>query len=60
MSAKSWEDPRVHAGMTAQLRLRRERIDAGDAAKSGLAMNGSSNKKAMQEMILLMPILWAR
>ena len=32
MSAKSWEDPRVHAGMTAQLRLRRERIDAGDAA----------------------------
>jgi 2-keto-4-pentenoate hydratase len=31
MTTKSWEDPRVHAGMTAQLRLRRERINAGDA-----------------------------
>jgi 2-keto-4-pentenoate hydratase len=31
MTAKSWEDPRVHAGMSAQLRLRRERIDGGDA-----------------------------
>jgi 2-keto-4-pentenoate hydratase len=30
MSAKSWEDPRVKAGMTAQLRLRRERLSAGE------------------------------
>src|SRR5579884_3074806 len=32
MSAKPWEDPRVRAGMTAQLRLRRERIEAGDGS----------------------------
>jgi 2-keto-4-pentenoate hydratase len=31
MTARAWEDPRVHAGMTAQFRERRERIEAGDS-----------------------------
>lgn len=55
MTARSWEDPRVHAGMTAQLRLRRERIDAGDAALGWKV--GFGSPAAMEKLSINAPLI---
>ena len=55
MTAKSWEDPRVHAGMSAQLRLRRERIGAGDMAlgwKVGFGSPAAREKLAIDAPLI--------
>jgi 2-keto-4-pentenoate hydratase len=55
MTAKSWEDPRVHAGMSAQLRLRRERIGAGDAPLGWKV--GFGSPAAMEKLGISAPLI---
>jgi 2-keto-4-pentenoate hydratase len=55
MTQKSWEDPRVHAGMSAQLRLRRERIGAGDAPLGWKV--GFGSPAAMEKLGITAPLI---
>lgn len=55
MTTKSWEDPRVQTGMAAELRLRRERLDAGEVPLGWKV--GFGSPAAQQKLSITAPLI---